>query len=387
MMIPAMNKRVWILGAGFSQPLGGPLLKDLFRLEPPSTWENAFPSEEFPGLSDTIYGLQTCFYWGRERAGYWEDAEEFLAYVDEAWSGGEGLKHKKTNLQELIRAAERPYFRTPASYLPLSDRHQALLSENLYLATVRALAAQCHGFLLGSHPDVDEKWLPFRSWATSLDPRFDVILTFNYDRVIRAIDPHKKFFQLLLPGEQESPTRVSVFRLHGGIDWKVGDDRVESVDDPLDLLRSKDARIAIAPPGRRKAHFVENHLEPLWRQAEYHLSRSDTVFFIGYGFPKSDPLALRRILGALKEVVSEKGLVARDFHIVLGPEDTSLARRVVALLQPCTAGRPLVMVPPAAPLSSVTSSHTALRIKQHPLWTQDFLADWQDRIKETVQLR
>jgi hypothetical protein len=50
-----MSKRVWILGAGFSQPAGGPLLKDLFRLAPPSTWENAFPSDVFPDLADTLY--------------------------------------------------------------------------------------------------------------------------------------------------------------------------------------------------------------------------------------------------------------------------------------------------------------------------------------------
>jgi len=45
------------------------------------------------------------------------------------------------------------------------------------------------------------------------------------------------------------------------------------------------------------------------------------------------------------------------------------------------------MVPTTAPLSAVSSSRTALRIKHHPLWAQDFLADWQERIKDTVLLQ
>ena len=99
------DKRVWILGAGFSQPLGGPLLAHLFRLERHGSCHSAFPANEFPQLGDTLYNLQTCYHWGRTEAGHWEDAEQFLAYVDDAYVGQDGIK--QANLGEMLRRAWR----------------------------------------------------------------------------------------------------------------------------------------------------------------------------------------------------------------------------------------------------------------------------------------
>jgi len=64
------------------------------------------------------------------------------------------------------------------------------------------------------------------------------------------------------PGQSENGNRVPVFRLHGGVDWELREGKIQSADDPLKLLRSKDTRIAIATPGRRKAQFAEVNLEP-----------------------------------------------------------------------------------------------------------------------------
>lgn len=79
---------VWILGAGFSRSLGGPLLVDLFR---PRAWgddADYFPDSRYPDLANCLHQARLVFNQGRED-GLWVDAEQFLAYVDEAFASGE----------------------------------------------------------------------------------------------------------------------------------------------------------------------------------------------------------------------------------------------------------------------------------------------------------
>ncbi len=174
------DKRVWILGAGFSQPLGGPLLAHLFRLERHGSCHSAFPANEFPQLGDTLYNLQTCYHWGRTEAGHWEDAEQFLAYVDDAYVGQDGIK--QANLGEMLRRAWRSI--DGSGPLPLSDQARAFLSGNLHVAARRALAAQCSRFLLHRQPASEETWLAFREWEESLDPSVDAIISFNHAYIV-----------------------------------------------------------------------------------------------------------------------------------------------------------------------------------------------------------
>jgi len=375
-----VSKRVWILGAGFSQPLGGPLLKDLFRLEPSNSCEATFPNDLFPNLSESMLALQTGFYWGRKEAGYWDDAEQFLGFIDDAYAGSDAIKRKKLNT--LVGQARRPHWleRYELKIADLCPRTGPLL-ETLDKVARRAFAAQCESFFLNRHPTEEEVWSPFVKWVNSLSATTDAVITFNYDRVLEMLDPAGTSLQVLLPDQTEDGKRVPVYRLHGGVSWELQEGRILHSEDPLALLKSPQAQIAIAAPGRAKVQFVGAHFEKLWKRAEEHLSRATTVFFVGYGFPKSDSMALRRVLDALKL----KGCSdpVRDFHIVLGPETTSVTQRVVALLQACTSGRCLRMVPPTEPMRGPVEGYfSLLRIKQHPLWTQDFLGDWQDRIKD-----
>ncbi len=79
---------VWILGAGFSRSLGGPLLGDLFK--PDKNFDEAddlLPREEY-GLLGLTRRLVILSYTKGKEERLWEDAEEFLAKVDEAWGGG-----------------------------------------------------------------------------------------------------------------------------------------------------------------------------------------------------------------------------------------------------------------------------------------------------------
>jgi hypothetical protein len=79
-------RRVWVLGAGFSKPLGGPLLRDLFRMEARGSALLLYPEKLYPGLARTLWDVQRIFNRGREgRSNRWSDAESFLATVDAAY--------------------------------------------------------------------------------------------------------------------------------------------------------------------------------------------------------------------------------------------------------------------------------------------------------------
>jgi len=93
-------KIVWILGAGFSRPLGGPLLKDLLQLDCFAALEASYPKGDYPKLhsphcqavhalyhagstdSDDSKNGRIVHGLGRQRI--WSNPEEFLDYLDTA---------------------------------------------------------------------------------------------------------------------------------------------------------------------------------------------------------------------------------------------------------------------------------------------------------------
>lgn len=94
---------VWILGAGFSRPLGAPLLPDLLSTSSvhkvASVYPNCFPYEgSIWRLVPAIYEAgasrhPACFQ------AQWEHAEEFLERLDLA---GEKDSHEATNLNAFL---------------------------------------------------------------------------------------------------------------------------------------------------------------------------------------------------------------------------------------------------------------------------------------------
>src|SRR5690242_8222107 len=93
----ADEKVVWLLGSGFSKPLGGPLLRDLFLQQERDEILPYFPNTDYPDLARSLHWVQRCFNRGKpddarhsNRArGFWTDAENFLAYVDDAYGGAD----------------------------------------------------------------------------------------------------------------------------------------------------------------------------------------------------------------------------------------------------------------------------------------------------------
>jgi len=95
----------------------------------------------------------------------------------------------------------------------------------------RALAAECAAFLR----DLDGKeeiWHPYRTWASSLDPQWDTVISFNYDRRARGTGRDDKSKLKICCPVNVRKVRVikrshagcrAVLKLHGIVDWKKND--------------------------------------------------------------------------------------------------------------------------------------------------------------------
>jgi hypothetical protein len=79
-IMPIHEYTVWILGAGFSKSLGGPLLVDLFRQQARGDLEKVLGRP----LATEVTWVQALFNYGKDIEHLWGDAEEFLAYTEAA---------------------------------------------------------------------------------------------------------------------------------------------------------------------------------------------------------------------------------------------------------------------------------------------------------------
>jgi hypothetical protein len=379
-----MPRTVWILGSGFSKPLGGPLLRDLFRQEQTEDVGADFPPEVYPELANTMPVVERYFRVGVER-GLWENAEQFLARVDDAFRAGAGPMMER--LRVLINSTDMVNRRGQVSGYP-SDEERASRLGAFDISVRRALAAECCRFLMG-HDVRSELWLPYREWAQSLQPDQDTVLCFNYDRVIEmaaeaACVQEKIWVPVPGPGLAQPPSTVPVLKLHGSVDWLLTYDRELARDvpvpmDPDEILRRPTDKIGIAAPGGSKARFVEQHLEPLWGRAEEALRRAERLMIVGYSFPDTDPTAQYRILQAFTAGEADE----RWAHLVLGAGVTETSRRAEALLRSTFRNWWLVRV----------TDHTTrcrgrpnLNIVQHPLWAQDFIGRHDQYTQPHIQL-
>src|SRR5687768_7972527 len=170
---------VWILGAGFSAPLGGPMLADLLSLEARG---DLVDKHALDRLDPGVFWL---YHYGRRfRDGWlnkdhppgenlWGHAEEFLDKLDAAALNGGALAERLLNI---LKGA------------PSNALHAAVDLPRLAVIRERArryVAAECGEFLRRSDPR-SEQWRAHVAWMTGLRPR-DVVITFNYDRVLETI--------------------------------------------------------------------------------------------------------------------------------------------------------------------------------------------------------
>ncbi len=348
-------RTVWILGAGFSRALGGPLLRDLLTPECIDNVRAAFPAHE--GWLDAdrkrVLVIYDTHKYRDERAPgqrLWRDAEEFIDYVDTAAELGGPAKSR---LLPFVSGDPRP---EPLKVLAWAARSM--------------VAAECSAFLVDADPRT-ERWEPYVRWFQTLGP-CDTVITFNYDRVIEKLEAHSPGkIHIATPGNPCPKERTAVLKLHGSVDWK----RVEGKSLKIDPgypdafpLTAGPSELTVATPGPTK-RARSRELEELWISAETAIRSATAVVFVGYRFPPTDASARLRLLRAL--TANESLYLA--VHSVLGPrvkEDDPV--RMLNLLS--HAMLQAHRSPAPSDRSVTDSSHGKLcTVVQHPLFAEDFL--------------
>lgn len=300
-----MTKHVYILGAGFSRPLGGPLFTDLITMEYwnchsdvpiPTTLRNCL--EEFH-LATRDIDLEL----GTSRM----NAEELISLLD--WCSRNPTRTRSRIIYEVF---ER---------LSVGDEYPDI---GVFLSALnrqlkRLVACQCNSFTKDLESESDTV-APYLSWLKRLQPQ-DTIITFNYDTAIETIastygvkfhrEPH--LFDDRLP---------KILHIHGCVDWVVDDGAIKYVEDAY--LQDRD--LCVAMPGLEKAKITDRGvMDILWNAASCDITAAEVISIVGYSMPASDNLARQLILDAMRP--------GQRVNLVVG-SDSFTSGRMQSLMQP-----------------------------------------------------
>lgn len=342
--------RTWILGAGFSRSLGGPLLDDLFSERSAAELVAKFDMQIRPAQDRTRWLAVHLCRWGNENR-WWSNAEDYLDRLDSAVAQGDESDAWNVLIEgcEQTRRA-RKHSGEMRNFIQ-GDRKTIL--RDILLEAKRWMAAECCAFTKDADVST-EKWEPYRRWADYLTEH-DRIITFNYDRVLELlIDNGCSQLQIITPSNVNVAASgfSHVLKLHGSVDWHRDEkgNFVRSENQAAVLHASLDD-IGIATPGVHKASMVEKFNE-LWRFAERLITDADIIIFVGYRFPQTDAEARRRLLTALR--LNKQSV---NIQTVLGQDTASAAsKRLQGLLR---------------------GAHDRAIIEPQPMYAEDYLTiDW-----------
>jgi hypothetical protein len=313
--------KVWVIGAGFSRRLGGPLLGDLISETALKILRHRHPGTWLDG-SHLDQAIQT-FLAGASR-GMWRDAEEYMAALasgDSTWIA---------RIAELLRAGM-----TAEAYLTLStpseySSHMSpedVVVDACWFGATQLVAAQCADFVERSQSD-PEGWLPYDRWANAISSD-DVIVSFNYDDVVERVMARNKR-PLWVPNPRmpslgsASKGELSLLKLHGSVTFR---DTILHPREP-DTVANLDRNPAfIATPGRGKRDdCLASYLE-LWQAASKAIASCDSLSVLGYRCPPTDEMAKAMLVDSLARRNSKPNI-----DLVLG-DDRQATARLAALLR------------------------------------------------------
>lgn len=338
-------RRVWILGAGFSRSLGGPLLNDLFSMRKRAVFKGKYSSlfSDSEPMVDKAYAL---YHYGTGFPdGYlfepgvepprgtkiWAHAEQYLEWLDDPANDAE-FRSIWAQFQNVFEgyAIPRPRLITRVAQFTLPSR------EELAKAARQILATECHDFLTTVDRDKSERTLPYKAWGCQLDET-DTIITFNYDLVVERIARTQK--TIIVAGEGDSiqddtsdslgGRQPLLIKLHGSVTWQ------EELDDNGEITGFSpgdqpqiDQRFnpLIAAPGNRKSTLRDGAFKELWTLARERLQDATEVHVVGYGLPESDASARELLINSLLDnnALSTAGMPG--MRIVLGDPGFRTAR-------------------------------------------------------------
>jgi hypothetical protein len=311
---------VWVLGAGFSQPLGAPELGNLITPNRLADIHAHFSPAEYPVLDERcIKFIASLFEAGvaHDRQ-LWRDPEEFLDYLDAAATRDGPARFWVNKLAESF----------PGGWAGVERAEKPVM---LHDAARRMMAAACMAFLEGQ--DVrTERWQPYWDWIRLVKPE-DTIITFNYDLVVERLlaeGPNQQpnvptgRIQLLGPGVEAEPDCAPVLKLHGSVDWRRTESGYDVTQDHLFAIKCSDKELAILSPGSVKLRESQDGLKRLWNRAISAVKAADSIVFLGYRFPESDAYSRRTFVRAIADTSNTADRVAA--WIALGPNSKNAPR-------------------------------------------------------------
>jgi hypothetical protein len=300
-------KRVWILGAGFSKPLGGPLIADLLTVHGERLLTNYLRAGNIDQSDNVVESMMVrafCEH-GRQNK-YWQHAEDFLNIVETAFIDEErkNASHAYRTIHSILHNAVK-YPTIDTSERPDIEDFKDIRA--LLLAARQAVVADCWTFLV-RHNFEHERWRPYKDWVNELTP-VDTILTFNYDVVLEVMRQHiQNKIGFVTPTQNNTIHAIRqrqlapVLKLHGSTHWYHDQDGKFN-DAPCDKRPPALGNPAFNPimgfPGPGKLDMCEKLLSPLWTEGTKAIKEAEEVIFIGYRFPPSDSYSREQLLDAL----------------------------------------------------------------------------------------
>lgn len=294
-------KHVYILGAGFSRPLGGPLFNDLLSKVPFDEVSTEFFSLSDNEMSRCISSAGQRITEIRLKGLFASNAEELLEQLD-------SLAETK------IRSWMQQVFDVFGGH---SQNEPHLYFQTLCGYLAKRLAIETSDFL--QHvPKESERWIPYDNWAKDLT-KDDSIITFNYDLLVERVF-NRKGLSLYRPTGQPSSndSDPKLFKLHGSNDWFIEDSRFyvsTSESDWREKIRSENFKVILGLPGCGKSQLKKELLSSVWDQAAKAIQEANVVSIVGYSLPATDNVAREFILENLLAGVENKLSV----NVVLGP--------------------------------------------------------------------
>jgi len=335
------NYTVWVLGAGFSRSLDGPLLQDFFSTTlRPRVYRlverlgGALPRADLDVLERAYWGGDAGAS-GQIPVGQpWRDPEEFLAWLDTAYADPQSREagvmkeagHDSRRV-EMLRSMARRYI--------------AIATDEFVAEDWRPLQRV-------------ERWRPYFDWARRVRDRTDVVITFNYDRVVESASAG--MIEPRLPSDRGG-NRPWLLKLHGSVNWRQGTNGVIGEHEKSGIALVNDSHDpVIGVPGPSKFAATTGDLRSLWVDATECMKLVSRIVFVGFRFPPGDSEARRQLLDAITANENPDLHV----HVVLGPttNDPQIVR-VEKLLERALARK---------------HTDAAARVHVEPLYAEDFIA-------------
>lgn len=302
-----MVKHAYIVGAGFSRPLGGPLFTDLLTME---YWKVHSDME----ISDDIRQCLVLLHRAEGRPideilGLTErlNAEEVIALLE--WCS----RNPATKRASLVCDA----FPVIPAKLKYKTNEEFLTVLNTQLK--RLIACQCNSFTQLLEADSDTT-APYKSWLQGLTSD-DTIITFNYDTAIETLAFTCGIEFPRAPTEYKS-NQPRIIHVHGCVDWIKSGNKL--LYEHQGYLRDND--LCIGLPGLEKAKITEiAEMKSLWMSMRHAINEAEVVSIVGYSMPATDNMARQAILASLKH--------GQRVNFVLGG-DSFTSGRMQSLIQP-----------------------------------------------------